>query len=278
MSEQSEANKWKDLGNQELQAGNFEKAIEHYSIGINIDEQNHLLYSNRSAAYAKVNRWNESLADATKCVLLDPKFVKVGFCQMFNVYCWLLRQGYLRKAVALQSLGKYTEAKTAYTQGLAIEPANAQMQSGYAECVKKEEEKKKEKEEEKKPEVTLPTPRDEKSEKSEKSDKSESSEKEKQAQNSKKSSRQKSPRAEKSEPEKSADTSPDSGRVKTTEQKPDETNDSPRALPKESSKDKDDKKDKNDIDLYKVLGVEKNSQCCGDKKGILQNGTWLASR
>lgn len=43
----------KDRGNKALQAGDIDKAIELYSEGINLDEENHLLWSNRALCYAK---------------------------------------------------------------------------------------------------------------------------------------------------------------------------------------------------------------------------------
>jgi Flp pilus assembly protein TadD len=41
-------------GNAAFSAGNFEEAIEHFSKGIEVAPQNHVLYSNRSAAKASV--------------------------------------------------------------------------------------------------------------------------------------------------------------------------------------------------------------------------------
>ena len=49
--------KWKDRGNKAVQAGNFEDAIDNYSSAIELDASNHVLYSNRAAAYVSVNQF-----------------------------------------------------------------------------------------------------------------------------------------------------------------------------------------------------------------------------
>lgn len=43
----------KDQGNKALQEGDIDKAISLYSEGINLDEENYLLWSNRALCYAK---------------------------------------------------------------------------------------------------------------------------------------------------------------------------------------------------------------------------------
>lgn len=122
MDAESQANLLKDKGNAELANGNTELAIQIYTEGINLDENNYLLYSNRSAAYAKLGRWREAYSDAFKTVLLKPGWAK----------------GYSRKGLALFHLGNYAEAKIAYQRGLALEPENAQMKEGLAEVIRAE--------------------------------------------------------------------------------------------------------------------------------------------
>lgn len=68
---------FKDKGNKLLQAGDIDGAIEAYSEGINLDDQNHVLYSNRSMAYMKKEMYSEALADATRTVFLAPNWAKV---------------------------------------------------------------------------------------------------------------------------------------------------------------------------------------------------------
>ena len=67
----------KDKGNKFLQANDFAKAIECYTEAISLDPSNHVLYSNRSAGYAKDKKYEQALSDAKKCVELKPDWGKV---------------------------------------------------------------------------------------------------------------------------------------------------------------------------------------------------------
>jgi stress-induced-phosphoprotein 1 len=67
----------KSKANAAFSAGKNDDAISLYSQAIALDESNHVLYSNRSAAYAKSNKYDEALKDAEKCISLKPDFVKV---------------------------------------------------------------------------------------------------------------------------------------------------------------------------------------------------------
>ena len=68
----------KDQGNKFLQEGKFEDAIRSYSEAIALDPKNHVLYSNRSAAYAKSSQYVKALEDAEKTVQLKPDWGKVS--------------------------------------------------------------------------------------------------------------------------------------------------------------------------------------------------------
>lgn len=48
---------------------------------------NHILYSNRSAAYVKLEQYDKALADAVKAKELDPTWPKVGF--LFALPYWV---------------------------------------------------------------------------------------------------------------------------------------------------------------------------------------------
>ncbi|KUF96058.1 PAX-interacting protein 1 [Phytophthora nicotianae] len=91
------------LGNEEFNEKNFDKAIECYSEAIRLGPDNHVYYSNRSAAYGAVGKWELAEKDAQECVKRNPKFAK----------------GYHRLANAQQQLGRKKEAietlKTAQT-------------------------------------------------------------------------------------------------------------------------------------------------------------------
>lgn len=91
--------------------------MKFYTEAINLDPTNAVLYSNRSAAYAKGEKYDLALTDATKAVELKPDWSKA----------------YSRKGAALAYLGKYDEAMTTYEKGLEIDPSNAQLKEGLAE-------------------------------------------------------------------------------------------------------------------------------------------------
>lgn len=71
----------KDKGNAALAAGNYDQAIEHYTQAIALDPNNHVLYSNRSAAYAKQGKYQNALEDAESTVKIKPDWPKV--CHTF---------------------------------------------------------------------------------------------------------------------------------------------------------------------------------------------------
>jgi len=111
-----EAEGYKVKGNEALKNRNFQDAVNYYNKSITLDDTNAVYYSNRSAAWAEMRKWESSLADAKKCIDKNKAFIK----------------GYTRKATALEQLGKKEEAKQAYQEGLAIDPTNAACKAGIA--------------------------------------------------------------------------------------------------------------------------------------------------
>ncbi|KAH3876726.1 hypothetical protein DPMN_000575 [Dreissena polymorpha] len=56
--------------------GDFQTAIKAYSEAIDLEPTNHVLYTNRAAAYAKIQQFQKSLVDARKSRELNPKWAK----------------------------------------------------------------------------------------------------------------------------------------------------------------------------------------------------------
>ena len=73
----------KDKGNAALQENRLDDAISAYTEAINLDGNNEILYSNRSAAYAKAEKFERALEDAEKAVQLKPSWSKVKCYQGF---------------------------------------------------------------------------------------------------------------------------------------------------------------------------------------------------
>ncbi|NXK43345.1 STIP1 protein, partial [Piprites chloris] len=109
-----QAQELKERGNRALAAGDVGAAVGHYSAAIARDPNNHVLFSNRSAAYARLGDYSRALADACRTLELRPDWAK----------------GYSRKAAALEFLQRLEEAKATYEEGLAQDPGNEQLLQG----------------------------------------------------------------------------------------------------------------------------------------------------
>lgn len=108
----------KAKGNAALQAEKFTEAIQFYTEAIEKDPSNHILFSNRSAAYAKTNNYDQALKDAEKTISLKSDWPK----------------GYSRKGAALELLDRFDEAIVTYNDGLKVDPTNQQLQDALKNC------------------------------------------------------------------------------------------------------------------------------------------------
>lgn len=72
------ANSFKDRGNEAYQAGEYETALHLYTKGIEEEPTNPALFSNRSAAYLKLQDYGKAKLDADFCIELDKKWSKVS--------------------------------------------------------------------------------------------------------------------------------------------------------------------------------------------------------
>ena len=60
----TQVNELKDQGNKAFQAKDYDTAINLFTEAIELDPQNHVLFSNRSAAKAGKKQWAAALEDA----------------------------------------------------------------------------------------------------------------------------------------------------------------------------------------------------------------------
>eukprot|EP01062_Namystynia_karyoxenos_P015905 TRINITY_DN15810_c0_g1_i1.p1 TRINITY_DN15810_c0_g1~~TRINITY_DN15810_c0_g1_i1.p1 ORF type:complete len:262 (+),score=89.70 TRINITY_DN15810_c0_g1_i1:82-786(+) len=112
------AEKAKSSGNKAFQSGDHQTALRHYNLAVNLDPSSEVYLSNRSAAYAGLQRWNEALADAHKAVDMAPQWPK----------------GYLRVAAALQGQRFYFLAAEAYRRAVALDGSNEKARQQAEEC------------------------------------------------------------------------------------------------------------------------------------------------
>ncbi|KAI1138019.1 hypothetical protein F5Y05DRAFT_384875 [Hypoxylon sp. FL0543] len=106
----------KALGNKAIAEKNFDAAIDAFTKAISIDPNNHVLYSNRSAAYASKKDWANALKDAEKTTEIKPDWPR----------------GWGRKGAALHGSGDLLGASEAYEEGLKHDPNNAGLKSSLA--------------------------------------------------------------------------------------------------------------------------------------------------
>ena len=112
----SEADKLKESGNALLAAGDFKGASDAYSLAIALTPENHILFSNRSAARIKLGDLKGAVADAERCVALAPSWTK----------------GHSRLGAALHASGDMDAAIAAYAKGLSLEPTNTVLSQGLS--------------------------------------------------------------------------------------------------------------------------------------------------
>lgn len=85
------AEELKNLGNEAFSKSKFEDAVDLYTQAIQLDPDNHLLYTNRSAALIGLKKFERAIDDADFAMSLSPTFTKA----------------YYRKAAAQEGLGDF---------------------------------------------------------------------------------------------------------------------------------------------------------------------------
>lgn len=108
----AQADAFKVEGNKLLADNKFADAVEMYSRAIELDPDNAVYLSNRSAAFlAMGDARGKALKDAERCIELKPEWWK----------------GYSRKGAAEHALLRFDAARATYNQGLKLDPDNTSL-------------------------------------------------------------------------------------------------------------------------------------------------------
>jgi len=91
MGDKEQAQEAKKKGNAAFVAKDYAEAIKFFTEAIKHDPSDHVFFSNRSACYASLEKYEEALKDGAECVKLKPEWPK----------------GYTRKGLAEFFLEKY---------------------------------------------------------------------------------------------------------------------------------------------------------------------------
>lgn len=108
------AAEYKDKGNDAYKAANYQKAVDFYTSGIEQEPTNPALFSNRSAAYLKLEDYEKARRDADMCIELDKTWAK----------------GWWRKGTAHFEDRDYRAARSTFQEGLNFCPADENLLAG----------------------------------------------------------------------------------------------------------------------------------------------------
>lgn len=111
----------KDKGNAFFQSGNYQAAINAYSLAIRLNPKMPALYSNRAACHLKIRNFFKCIEDSSKAIdLLHPPVPQnaASRCKAF-----------VRRGTAFCELEMYVEGLQDYEAALKIDPKNEQLQA-----------------------------------------------------------------------------------------------------------------------------------------------------
>eukprot|EP01137_Pigoraptor_chileana_P003928 Opistho-2@44853 len=100
------ANQLRERGNVSYYQRRYDDAARLYTASIRLDSSNHVVYSNRAAAFYQLGEFQRAVVDTDSCIELNSQFLKA----------------YIRKGRALEALGRHQQAVDAFMSGLQIEP------------------------------------------------------------------------------------------------------------------------------------------------------------
>jgi len=99
----------KTKGNEAFNKGDFQGAVEYYSIAVGKNPKSAVFIANRAMAHLKLGNYELAEDDCSKAINLDSKYVKA----------------YLRRGAARAVAGNYLESLMDYEDALRMEPNNS---------------------------------------------------------------------------------------------------------------------------------------------------------
>eukprot|EP01132_Coremiostelium_polycephalum_P001239 gene1239-1563_t len=116
----NEAIKYKDKGNQFFAQQKYKDAIEYYTLAIQLDSSNSILFANRAMAYLKLKNYNQAEIECTRSINLDPTYIKA----------------YHRRGLARVELKKFDDSIQDFKFVLKHEPNNKDTQKELDNAIK----------------------------------------------------------------------------------------------------------------------------------------------
>merc|ERR1719248_418245 len=110
------ADAFKNAGNEAFKNKDYDEAVSQFTKAIEADGTNHVLYSNRSGAYAAKGEFKNALLDANKCIDLKGDWAK----------------GHSRRGAAYFGLKNWIQAQASYERGLELDPSSQVMKDELA--------------------------------------------------------------------------------------------------------------------------------------------------
>mmetsp|Transcript_9085 Transcript_9085/g.27316 ORF Transcript_9085/g.27316 Transcript_9085/m.27316 type:complete len:375 (+) Transcript_9085:371-1495(+) len=118
---QEDADDLKRRGNDAFAAGSHDEAIALYTSAIELDPTNAVLFSNRAAAYTKLEEYQKAKFDADMCIELKPEWAK----------------GYWRKGTAEIEGQEYNAAIKTFERGLEYCPTDQNLVEGKKKAIQR---------------------------------------------------------------------------------------------------------------------------------------------
>jgi len=111
-SKQAQLVHLREAGKKAFKNKSYVKAIKIYSEALKLDNESPVWYSNRAMVYTRLEKWDKSLTDCRKGLLLHPEG------KIMVKLLW-------RKGVSLINLSQFEEAEQCLLQAKAIDPKNS---------------------------------------------------------------------------------------------------------------------------------------------------------